>query len=135
MISMTKFYLIGGILFSAGTIGTIINSKILWVSYNIGGKISAVASVFTQILFAVLFIGLYLQIKKQNNLVNNPAVEEFIKELQMSPEESNNKKDIEESIFNTNIIKKSILHRSDSKKNKSKNKFKSENEKHNYVIN
>ena len=130
---MDKFYLIGGILFFAGTIGTIINSKILWLSYNVGGKISAFASVLTQILFTILFFGLYLQIKKQNKLANDPAVEEFIKELQKSPENSNNKKDIEEntkeSIFNTNIIKKSILQ---PKKNNSKNKFKSEQDKHNY---
>lgn len=131
MISMDKFYLIGSILFGAGVIGSAINAKIQWVALNIGGKISMVGSALFQIMLMVLFIGLYLQIRKQNKLVNNPAVDEFIKELK-SKDISNNiqskttsekKKDIKESIFNSNIIKKSII---------KEPKIKSENNKYNY---
>ena len=83
-ISMLTFYKFGAILFGAGVIGAGINAKMQWASINLGGKISMVSSFFFQCLLLTLFIGLYVQFKKQANqpkIVEAPAVDDFLKEL------------------------------------------------------
>jgi len=84
-ISMPQFYKWGTILFSMGLIGAGINTKMQWASINIGGKISMVSSFFFQALFLALFLTLYLQTRKEvvaDAVVNNPELDNFIKELQ-----------------------------------------------------
>lgn len=78
---MSRFYLIGSILFLAGVIGTAINTKMQWISLNIGGKISMISNALFQMLLLAFFVGLYIQTRKQDKIADNPEMQDFIKEL------------------------------------------------------
>lgn len=78
---MSKFYMIGSILFLAGVIGSAINTKMQWLTLNIGGKISMISSTLFQMLLLAFFVGLYIQTRKQDKITENPEMKEFIKEL------------------------------------------------------
>jgi hypothetical protein len=81
-ISMKQFYLWGSILLSVSVLGSAWNIKALWLTITIGAKISMIANLFFQVLLAVLFFGLYLQLLKQTKTMNNPELDKFLQELQ-----------------------------------------------------
>lgn len=82
--SMKTFYFYGSILMAISVIGSAISAKLQWVALNIGSKISTTSSVVFQILLLVLFAGLYMQVRKQEVIMESSKMEAFLEELKSS---------------------------------------------------
>jgi len=80
-ISMDTFYKYASILLGISLVGSAISAKISWVALNIGAKISIVGNFCFQVLLFILFLGLYIQIKKQPKIIENPELDNFLQEL------------------------------------------------------
>lgn len=93
-ISMPQFYKWGTILFGIGVVGSFINVNLQWDFLNVGGKISMVSSFLFQILLFLLFYGFYRTTKNQPQVIEDPKLDEFLKELKNSDDELKNQKEV-----------------------------------------
>jgi len=100
-ISMDTFYKYATILLGISLVGSAISAKISWVALNVGAKISIVGNFCFQVLLFILFLGLYIQIKKQPKIIENPELDNFLQELKSE--------DKKESIPKYTAVNHSIL--------------------------
>jgi len=111
-ITTLQFYKYGIILFLISVLGSIINISIQWAYINIGIKISLFGNLLFQILLLILFIGLYIQTKKQEQttVIENPEIDKFLKELQEKDILDNNQsnKPIKKPIIKNNSLKNNL---------------------------
>jgi len=116
-ISMETFYKFASLLLGISLAGSAISAKIQWVDLNFGAKISIIGNFLFQVLLFILFLGLYIQIKKQPKIINNPELDNFLNELKQ--------KDITDN-SNLNNNKERLLKggfKNNGKKNIVKNKY------------
>jgi hypothetical protein len=89
-IKLKTFYMMGGCLMSVSLLGNIIAQYIQWEAYNIGNKISGVASIFFTLMWMGFFIFLYKNAPEMpSKVVNSPEIDELLNNLK---EEDNGKK-------------------------------------------
>jgi len=83
-IPMKMFYGIASVLMGITTIGNIIALKINLPVYNVGNVISSVGGIVMNLLFALMFYGLWkMESKKvqQPQVIDSPEIENMLKEL------------------------------------------------------
>jgi hypothetical protein len=81
MINIKTFYLIAGVLMAVSTIASTYSLVVSWSFLNLGAKVSSIAgNILFQLLLSVFFLGMY-RITPQI-VVENPALDDFVKELQ-----------------------------------------------------